>query len=275
MRARARNTVAALAVALTAPATVAAQTDYYNTDAGRPIRIEDAYSIERRAFELQLAPLRVERGRSGEYRWGIEPELAYGVLPRTQLEVGVPLVWVDAGRGTRNTRGMAGIDVSVLYNLNVETTIPAFAIAADVVLPVGSLAPTQAFPTIKGIATKTFPFARFHVNAQYTAGNDGTADAVAGVVDVRSRVAKTPRWLGGLAVDRAFPLHSMLLTAEVYAQGAMTGGSAEWHSSVGTRYQLSPRWAMDVGVGRGLSGNDRAWSFTAGGAIAFGLPWNR
>lgn len=30
----------------------AAQTDYYNTDAGRPVHIEDAYPVERHAFEI-------------------------------------------------------------------------------------------------------------------------------------------------------------------------------------------------------------------------------
>src|SRR4029453_3509588 len=65
------------------PAAAGAQTDYYNTDAGRPIRVEDAYPTERYGFELQLAPLRLERSRGGVYNWGVEPELAYGVLPRT------------------------------------------------------------------------------------------------------------------------------------------------------------------------------------------------
>ena len=31
-----------------------AQTDYYNTDAGRPVLMEDAYALERRGFELQV-----------------------------------------------------------------------------------------------------------------------------------------------------------------------------------------------------------------------------
>ncbi|HEX8431422.1 MAG TPA: hypothetical protein VF625_09050, partial [Longimicrobium sp.] len=70
---------AALAVAVLAgPAT--AQTDYYNTDEGRPVRIEDAASVERYAFELQLAPFRVARERGGIYHWEIAPELAYGIL---------------------------------------------------------------------------------------------------------------------------------------------------------------------------------------------------
>jgi len=90
----ARGAAAAAALLATSAASagrLAAQTDYYNTDAGRPLTIEDAYPVERRAVELQAAPLRVERALGGVYRWGIEPEVAIGILPRTQFEVGLPL----------------------------------------------------------------------------------------------------------------------------------------------------------------------------------------
>jgi hypothetical protein len=141
-----------------------AQTDYFNTDAGRPIRVEDAYAIERRAIELQLAPLRLERERGGTYRWGVEPEIALGLFPRTQVEIGFPLVHAEGGRGTRTT-ALAGVEISALYNLNAETRLPALALAADVVIPAGPLGPSTSIPTIKAIATKTFPWARFHVNS--------------------------------------------------------------------------------------------------------------
>ena len=78
----------AVAAALLSVRPALAQTDYYNTDAGRPITVEDAYAVERFAFELQLAPLRLERAWRGVYNWGVEPEIAYGIFPRTQLEVG-------------------------------------------------------------------------------------------------------------------------------------------------------------------------------------------
>jgi hypothetical protein len=270
-------TTLALMAAHALASVAGAQTDYYNTDAGRPVRIEDAYAIERRGFELQAAPLRLERGKGGRYLWGIEPEIAYGVLPRTQLEVGFPLAWVDDGVRDSNSRGLAGIDVSLLHNLNVETSIPAFAIGVSALLPVGSLAPSQAFPSVKGIATRTLSWARFHVNAQYTFGNQATADAIAGAPPaVAAGVVEVSRWLGGIAVDRTFPLRSLLITGEVFALGSIEdNGETDWNATLGSRYQLSPRWAIDGGIGRRLTGDDRAWSFTAGGAVAFGLPWIR
>ncbi|HEU0076252.1 MAG TPA: hypothetical protein VFQ76_01310, partial [Longimicrobiaceae bacterium] len=89
------RTLAGAAAALCALAgPLGAQTDYYNTDKGRPVRVEDALPVERHAFELQLAPLRLERASGGVYSWELAPEIAYGILPRTQLEVGFPLALV-------------------------------------------------------------------------------------------------------------------------------------------------------------------------------------
>lgn len=273
--------VAALAGVLTCALALVpsayAQTDYFNTDAGRPVRIEDAYALERRGFELQAAPLRLERSKGGQYRWGIEPEIAYGILPRTQLEVGFPIAWIDGAAG--RTSGLAGIDVSLLHNLNAETRIPALAVAVEMLLPAGSLAPDRVYSSLKGIGTKTFRFARFHLNGQYTFGDapDVLATTPAsGAAPLGAQVVEVSRWLSGIAVDRTFPLQSVLLTGEVYAQGALAdGGETDWNVTIGSRYQLSPRWALDAGVGRRLTGDDQTWSFTMGGAVAFGLPWRR
>lgn len=257
--------------------TASAQTDYYNTDAGRPLRIEDAYALERRGFELQVAPVRLERSVGAKYRWGIEPEIAYGLLPRTQLEIGFPIAWIDGATG--RTSGLAGIDVSLLHNLNAETRIPAFAVAAEMLLPAGNLGPDRAYTSLKGIATKTFRFARFHLNGQYTFGDAPGISAIAtgnGGAPVGAQVVEVSRWLSGIAIDRTFPLQSVLLTGEVYAQGALADGDeTDWNATVGTRYQLSPRWALDAGIGRKLTGHEQTWSFTMGGAVAFGLPWRR
>ncbi|HYD52549.1 MAG TPA: hypothetical protein VEA99_07975 [Gemmatimonadaceae bacterium] len=250
---------------MTATASAAhAQTDYYNTDAGRPITVEDATPIERRAFELQLAPLRLERSAGGRYSWGVEPEMAFGILPRTQIELAVPLALIDAPTGRR--AGLAGIELSALHNLNVETRIPAFAVAADLLLPVGGFAPARAYPSVKGIATRTFRWARFHANAQYTMGEAPALD--------EEPTSELSRWLAGVAVDRAFPLRSLLVTAEVTTEQPMHDEEElEWSAATGLRYQYSPRWAIDAGVGKRLTGTGGSWYLTFGSAYAFGLPW--
>lgn len=253
-------------------AALAAQTDYYNTDTGRPITVEDAYAVERYAFELQLAPVRLERSREGVYNWGIEPEIAYGILPRTQLEIGAPLAYADVGAAGKRS-GLAGIDVSVLHNLNVETrTLPALGIAAEVLAPVGGLAPERAYASAKGMLTRTYRWARFHVNGQYTFGqgpqpSDGGRAATGGPGAV-----ELSRWLAGLAVDRTYPLTAMLVTAEVFArQPIHNDEDVEWNVGGGVRYQLDPHFALDAGVGKRLTGEDRSWFVTFGLARAFGI----
>lgn len=248
-----------------APAAIA-QTDYYNTDAGRPVLTEDALPVEYRALELQLAPVRLERARGGLYTWSIEPELAAGILPRTQLELGAVLNYVDAGAARAS--GLAGIELSVLHNLNTETAIPALGIAADVLIPAGNLAPSSAYGSFKGILTKTFHWARIHVNGQYTIGEE-PADGERGVDDVS-------RWLAGFAVDHTFPLRSTLLTAEVVTrQPIHDDEDVEWIVGAGMRYQFTPRWALDGGVGRRLTGAERSWYVTFGAAYVLGFPWQR
>lgn len=248
-----------------------AQTDYYNTDTGRPITVEDAYAVERYAFELQLAPLRLERSREGIYNWGIEPEIAYGLLPRTHLEIGAPLVYADVGGG-RKRSGLAGIDVSVLHNLNVETrTLPALGVVAEVLTPVGGLGPERAYVSTKGILTRTYSWARFHVNGQYTFGSSPRR-ADGGGVATGPGAVELSRWLAGLAVDRTVPLASMLITGEVFArQPIHEDEDVELNLGGGVRYQLDPYFALDAGLGKRLTGGDRSWFVTFGLARAFAI----
>lgn len=253
------------AAALAVPALASAQTDYYNTDKGRPLHVEDAYPIERRAFEIQAAPLRLERGAAGVYHWTVEPEIAYGIMPRTQVEFGLPLSFIDAG-GTRQS-GVSGLDLSVLYNLNVETSIPALGLGASALLPVGALAPDDPYFSFKGIATRTFTWARFHLNGEYTLGDAPSA--------TRTAPVEATRWSAGVAADRAFPLRSLLMGAELLVQQPLIESEEQLLiAGTGIRYQLSPRWAIDGGIGKRLTGDDRAWYATFGSAYTVGLPWH-
>jgi hypothetical protein len=260
------TTALAISLVFATAGTAGAQTDYYNTDAGRPLTIEDASATERYAFELQLAPLRLERSR-GVYRWEVEPEIAYGMFPRTQLEIGLPLSYVDQGPGSSRS-GLGGVGIALLHNLNAETSIPALAIAGDILLPVGALAPNAAVFSAKGILTRTFRWARFHVNGQYTFGPDDAEPLAGGDVEE----AEVSRWLAGVAVDRTFPLRSMLIGAEVFAErGRSVEAETEWNAAIGVRRQLSPTFNVDAGIGKQLNGDDRSWFATFGLAHAFAL----
>ena len=268
----------ALASLGTPAARAAAQTDYYNTDRGRPVRIEDAYTTERYAFELKLAPARVE-WRDGAMSGDIEPELAYGLLPRTSLEVGVPIVFLaDEGFGRR--AGVAGVEVSLMHNLNTETrTLPALALRADVLAPVGPLAPNQTYTTLTGMLTRSFRAMRMHLNGQVTAGAAPTLAPPSSSrqsprpEDPRLNAEGLSRWLAGMAIDKTFPLQSVLLTAELFARRPLVDAidDTELFATAGMRMQASPTLALDFGIGRRLDSSAGPWYATFGTAYAFSL----
>lgn len=258
-----RGRFVALAGMLVAGHRLPAQTDYYNTDRGRPIQIEDAYATERYAFELKLAPVRLERGIGGTYRWGVEPEIAFGLLPRTHLEIGLPISYAE--NSGRSSAGVGGLELSLFHNLNVETEgLPALGARLDVLAPIGGLAADTWYTSFTGIATRTLGWARFHVNGQYTLGDEPVAGAGA---------VETSRWLAGVAIDKTLPLRAMLITVEGFARKglASTGAEAEFTTGGGVRYQLTPTLALDGGAGRRLNGDEQGWYITFGTAYAFGL----
>ena len=195
------------------------------------------YPTERYAFEFELAPVRLERARGGVYRWEVEPEIAYGILPRTQVEVGVPIAYADVG--TERRPGLAGVDLSVLHNPDVETrTLPALGIRADLRADVGTFAPENTYGSVTALATRTLRPLRMHLNAQYTLGPEPSATLPASLgraaAELDADTAEPSRWLAGLAVDRTQPLRSVLFTGEAYArQPIVSSRDVEYRSARG------------------------------------------
>jgi hypothetical protein len=144
-----------------------AQTHYYNLDAGRPTRVEDAVPTERYGVDLHLAALRLERLDGGIYRWRAEPKLSLGVLPMTALELRAPITHlVRRGAGGRGTTALAGVGIGALRALNVErTSLPALALSGEALIPAGGLSSGRTSFAIQMLATKTTPIVRTHLNA--------------------------------------------------------------------------------------------------------------
>jgi len=142
---------------------------YYNLDAGRPGRVEDASPTARYELELQLLPVRFERFASGATRWRSDPKLSYGVAPFTELELRIPLLQVNAQRGGgRSKAGIGGLAIGGLHALTLETgAIPAIALAGEWIAPVGGMSAPVGSYSAKVIGTKTLKPLRVHLNAGF------------------------------------------------------------------------------------------------------------
>jgi hypothetical protein len=238
-----------------------AQTDYRNLDDARPVFTEDAYALERYAFEL-VAPYHFESGAAGTDAHTVSPGLGYGLLPNLQVGLELPLSALHQDTGTR--WGLAGLELLALYNFNTESAgLPALGLRADLQLPVGALAGDVARLTVRAIATRSFGRTRLHLNAARSVGSE----------DGLSPVDAAPRWTYSAAVDHSLLRSSLLLVLETAALRRIAGASMEVNVAAGLRWQWTPTVVLDAGVARRLrraAGPDLA--LTLGLTHVFAVP---
>jgi len=155
---------AALLVAQPTSATAQA---YYGLEGGRPGRIGDASPTPRGSLDLELLPIRFEQYDGGARRWRTDPKVSLGIAPFTEIELRVPIIHVDPGvAGSQTETGIGGLAVGVLRALTIETgAIPALAVAADWIAPVGGQAASVSSYSGALFITKTFTGMRVHLNA--------------------------------------------------------------------------------------------------------------
>ncbi|MBI3981300.1 MAG: hypothetical protein HY337_00185 [Gemmatimonadetes bacterium] len=253
--------VLALALsALAAPRAVVAQIDYRNLDDDRPTRVEDAYPVERFAFEF-LVPYAFERERSGTAIHASILELAYGLLPNAHVGFKAPLA---ATRQAGMTDwGLSGLKAFALYNFNTEgALLPALSLRADAVVPVGSLGGDETQLAVKALATRSWGRARLHLNGAVRL----TPDAAAAVVEALER------WWAGAALDRTFFRQSVLLVGEVTMGRAIAAAALEVNGGLGLRWQWRPTTVFDVGIARRLKRNvGPDYALTLGISSAFAI----
>ncbi len=245
---------------LARPALASAQVDYRNLDDDRPTRVEDAYPIERHAFEWIL-PWHFEAHSGSGWTQAVVPELSYGIFSNAQLGAKLAAAWQDLG--DRSKHGLSGVRVFGLYNFNTESrSLPALSLRLDATLPVGALAASRAQVAIKGIATRSWGRNRLHLNAAYTLNRVQRAAVAEGL----------PRWWAGAALDHTLFRQSILLVAEAFVTKPESGVKSELAASLGFRYQLTTTTVLDLGVSQGLQrGRGPQPGITVGLSKAFAI----
>ena len=219
-----------------------AQIDYRNLDEGRPVRTEDAYPVERYAFELVL-PYRHENAADGGRSHVFAPELAYGLLLDFMVGAKVPLVALD--EGDVSVRGLGAPRLFGLYNFNTEAVdFPALSLRADVDLPAGDLGGDAVRVGVTGIVTRSWGRTRAHLNGTVGLGPD--ADGVGAAHGV-------PEWSASLAVDRTLLRRSLLLIGDLGVRRSTAAAPTEVSAALGARLQLTPTIVLDAGLERRLT----------------------
>lgn len=242
------------AVAGAAPAT--AQIDYRNLDDHRPVRTEDAYTIERYAFEFML-PYEYEQADGG-WQHVVSPEISYGAFRNTQIGLKLPLA--AAGYNGVTQWGIGGPRVFGFYNLNTETKWPALAFRADVSIPAGDFAGTSLQVTLKSMMTSNLGLTRVHLNGLATLGSSGSPE-----------VDAEPEWALTFAADRTLYRQSLLLVGEISLLRSTPASATEVAVAGGARYQLTPTVVLDLGAVRRLTTEGPDLGLTVGLSHAFAI----
>jgi hypothetical protein len=284
-----------------------AQSEYRNLEGGRPVRMSDATPTERHALELDLTTIRIDRLSLGRYRAQIEPRISYGVLPRADISVRALAFYREPSAVPRGT--VAGVGIGGEYLLKMETLrSPAIGLAAEAFIPTGPNASRTAY-SVKGLMTRSFPAGRIHLNASYgtfsvripvpppgsnplippvvdgpcmVSPSDGVLVArmfcMAGAGLATASAALHPgtntgtHWLAGIGADKAFPLRSILVVGDVFAERYEgIGRPTDWTAELGGRTQVSPRLVADMSLGRHFRGVSPSWFLTFG--TTFSLPF--
>ncbi len=230
----------------------AAQIDYRNLDSGRPTAVEDAYPLERYAFDLS-GGYRFVRTGPGRSQQTFEPELQYGL--RRGLAVGIKAPWTD--------RGLAGLRLFALFNIRTERPgLPGLALRLDGALPWGSEGGGGVASIFRLLATRSFGRNRLHLNAGIGVNRPA----------VPAGAEPIPRWSAGLALDHTLIRSSTLLVGEITAERETGGASTAATAAFGLRRQMTPTVVLDAGLSFRVARGERSMpGVTLGVSHSFGI----
>ena len=234
--------------------------DHDNLDKNRPVQIEDAYPIAKGEIALE-GGARFNNRRQGRTRFAFQPQLLYGAVYNTQVEIGGDLLTEPTT--IRGSEKSGDLRLGALYDLNTETlSLPALAVKLEMELPTG-VRSRGVDGTIAGIVTRSFGRWRTHLNAEYT---------VVGSAQGRERNG-VYRLLAGVNYPLGYPKRLLdTLIADIFTrQSELSGGRNPTGVEVGLRHQFSSRIVLDGGLGTEFAGpSDRSAVFGTLG-LSFGF----
>ena len=210
-----------------------AQEDFRSLDAGRPLKVTDAYPKKYLEWEFQF-------GLQG--RWMEGGQRSYEGLLSLEtglfrnFEIGAGLQVATEPDAVSTTNGIESLEFEALYNFKHEGwTWPAVAIQVGAEAPTGSDISREDWGWGADLLlTRSFASRlRVHVNGGYALASDVDGDDY---------------WRGGVAFDIPMGFSSRLIMGDLYAEiPADTGPTRTW-AELGTRVQVTNLTVIDVGL---------------------------
>ncbi len=226
-----------------------AQEDFLSLDAGRPLKVTDAYPKKYLEWEFRFG-LQARWTDEGRRLFAGLIELETGLF--RNFEIGAGLEVASEGGGTSDllvhqhrSEDLHGLGVEALYNLKHEGwTWPAIAIQVGVKVPTGGhLSRGGSASSLDLLLTRSFASRlRIHVNGGYVG---------AALLD------GDDYWRGGVAFDIPMGLSSRLIMGNLYAEFPAYFGATRAWAELGTRMQVTNLSVIDVGLATRLDEWDR------------------
>ena len=228
----------------------AAQQDFRSLDAGRPLKVTDAYPKKYLEWEFRLGLQRrwTEEGQ----RWlaGLI-ELETGLFRNFEIGAGLEVATEGGTSGIgfplhqHRSEDLHGLGVEALYNFKHEGwTWPAVAIQAGVKVPTGGHLSRGGWASAFDLLlTQSFASRlRIHVNGGYVGASLLDGDDY---------------WRGGVAFDIPMGFSSRLIMGNLYAEVPVYFGPTRAWAELGTRVQVTNLTVIDVGLATRLDEWDR------------------
>jgi hypothetical protein len=219
-----------------------AQEDFRSLDAGRPLKVTDAFPKKYLESEFQFG-LQSEWTEGGRRSVQGLLELETGLFRNFEIGAGLEVATEDDG--TNAVTGFQALGVEALYNFKHEGwRWPGIAIQAGVEAPTGGALSREDWAVGADLVlSQSFPNRlRVHVNGGYA---------------VSSNVDGGDYWRGGLALDVPMGFSSRLIMGDVYTEIPVGAGPTRMWVELGTRLQVTNLTVIDVGLSTRLDEWDR------------------
>jgi hypothetical protein len=210
-----------------------AQEDFRSLDAGRPLKVTDAYPKKYLEWEFQF-------GLQGGWTEGGQRSFQGLLSLETGLfrnfEIGAGLQVATEPDAVSTTNGIESLEFEALYNFRHEGwTWPAVAIQVGAEAPTGSDLSREDWAWGADLLlTRSFASKlRIHVNGGYL---------------VASQVDGDDYWRGGVAFDIPMGFSSRLIVGDLYTEIPVDTGPTRVWAELGSRIQVSNVTVLDVGL---------------------------